>query len=224
MTCCATSNADTDRLFSRVAGLHRWRYRLIGLERTQRQLISGLRRAGIAGASLLEVGCGAGELGRALLQAGAGTALGIDLSAGMLAIARAEAAASGMSDRTDYYQGDFTAMTDRLPDADVVILDKVVCCYPDWQRMVDSSLAKTRRLYALTYPRDRALTRLGLRVTRWGLHRMGCCYQPYLHAPDRIAARIRDAGFRRIHTALTPIWLTEVYVRTEASTGLAGTP
>jgi hypothetical protein len=47
-------------------------------------------------------------------------------------------------------------MADRLPDADVVILDEVVCCFPDWQRMVGSS---PRRLYALGYPRDRALTR-----------------------------------------------------------------
>jgi len=214
MNCCATSNADTDRLFSRFAGLHRWRYRLVGLERTQRQLIEGLRRAGIADASLLEVGCGAGELQRALMRAGAAQAVGVDLSAGMLAIARSEAEAQGVSERTDYRQGDFTAMAHTLPGADVVILDKVVCCYPDWELMVDRSLSKARRLYALTYPRDRAVTRVGLGVMRWGLHRIGCCYQPYIHDPDRITARIRDSGFRRVHAALTTAWLTEVYVRT----------
>lgn len=214
MSCCATVNADTDRLFSRFAGLHRWRYRLTGLERTQRQLIEGLRRAGIADVSLLEVGCGAGELQRALMRAGAAQATGVDLSAGLLAIARSEAEAHGMSERTDYRQGDFTAMADELPDAEVVILDKVVCCYPHWELMVDRALGKTRRLCALTYPRDRRLTRIGLRVARWGLHRMGCCYQPYIHDPDRIAARIRDRGFRRIHAALTTVWLTEVYART----------
>jgi magnesium-protoporphyrin O-methyltransferase len=211
------SNADTGRIFSRFAGMHRWRHRLLGLERTQRQLVAGLRRAGIVDASLLEVGCGAGELQRALLRAGASQATGVDLSAGMLAIARAEAAASGMSNRTEYRQGDFTAMAEELPDADAVVLDKVVCCYPDWERMLDRSLGKARRLYALTYPRDRGLTRLVLRAMRWGLHRAGCCYQPYLHDPERIAARIREHGFHRVDAALTPVWLTEVYARARDS-------
>jgi hypothetical protein len=64
-----------------------------------------------------------------------------------------------VSERTDYRRGDFTAMAHTLPDADVVILDKVVCCYPHWELMVDRSLSKARRLYALTYPRDRAEAR-----------------------------------------------------------------
>jgi SAM-dependent methyltransferase len=215
VNCCSAIHADTGRLFSRFASLHRARFRLLGFEKTQRQLIEGIQGAGIEGAELLEVGCGPGYLHQYLLRSGAARATGIDLSEGMLAMARAEAQARGLDTRTDYRQGDFVSMADRLPDADVTILDKVVCCYPDWRSLVDRSVGKTRRIYALTYPRDRTLIRGSIRAMRWGLSLSRCCYQPYLHDPNEIAVRILEHGFRRRHIWQTLIWLTEVYTRVE---------
>jgi len=212
-TCCTAINADTGRFFSRVASLHRLLHRLFGFERTQRQLIEGLRGGGIAGAELLEIGSGAGYLQRALLREGAVRAIGVDLSERMLRIAREEAAREGLTDRISHRQGDFTLLADQIPHADVTILDKVICCYPDWERLVRRSLAKTRRLYAFTIPRDRPLVRAGLRLMRWGLNRAGCCYQPFIHDPAQIEARVAASGFRRIYEAHTTSWVTQVYSR-----------
>jgi hypothetical protein len=53
----------------------------------------------------------------------------------------------------------------------------------------------------------------------WGLHRLGCCYEPYIHDPAAIAARVRDNGLRRVYVARTSTWLTEVYARPEAANG-----
>jgi magnesium-protoporphyrin O-methyltransferase len=213
MNCCTAINADTARLFSRFAGLHRLRFRIFGLEKTQRQLIEGVRGAGLEGAELLEVGCGPGYLHRALLRLGAARATGVDLSECMLSTARAEARASGLQGRVDYRQGDFVRIADEVGEADVTLLDKVICCYPDWEALVDRSLAKTRRVYALTYPRDRLLTRLGVRSMRWGLRLAGCCYQPYLHDPRRVEACILGHGFVKSYSAQTSSWLTQVYTR-----------
>ena len=221
MNCCAAINADTGRFFSRFAGLHRLRFRLFGFERTQRQLIRGVRAGGIDGATLLEVGCGPGYLHRALLGLGASQATGVDLSAGMLATALAGAKAEGLADRTVYVQGDFTQIADEIPEADVVVLDKVICCYPDWGSLVDRSLLKTRHLYAFTIPRDRALTRAGLKAMRWGLQGIGCCYQPFIHDVAQIDARILAGGFRRTYQARTAGWLTRVYARVGGKGSLA---
>ncbi|MFZ0790971.1 MAG: class I SAM-dependent methyltransferase [Chromatiaceae bacterium] len=196
-----------------MAGIHRLRFRLFGLERTQRQLIDGVRRAGIEGAELLEIGCGPGGLNRALLRLGASRSTGVDLSEAMLAIARADAHAEGLAERTDYRRGDFTQMAGEVADADVVVLDKVICCYPDWESLVDASLKKARRVYALTIPRDRSLTRAGLGMMRWGLSGIGCCYQPFIHDPARIDGRVITSGFRRTEEARTAWWLTRIYVR-----------
>jgi SAM-dependent methyltransferase len=213
MNCCSAITIDTGRLFSRVADLNRLRFRWFGFEKTQRQLIEGIQSAGLEGAELLEIGCGPGYLHQALLRRGAARATGVDLSEGMLAIARAEAQANDLEERTDYRLGDFVQIADEVSEADITILDKVVCCYPDWQALVDRSLEKTRRVYALTYPRDRVATRAGVRLLRWGLKLMSCCYQPYLHDPKQIEARILGYGFIRRHTSQTINWLTQVYIR-----------
>jgi hypothetical protein len=139
----------------------------------------------------------------------------------MLDIARREVQADGLASRTSYSQGDFTLIADRLPDADFTILDKVICCYPDWERLVARSLEKTRRLYAFTIPRDRALTRIGLGAMRWGLSRAGCCYRPFIHDPEKIAERVIASGLHPIHEARTTTWVTRVYARDSQASKVA---
>ncbi len=214
MNCCSVVGADTGRLFSRFAGLDRLRFRLFGFERNQRQLIDGIRATDLADTTLLEVGCGAGHLHHALLHAGAASATGVDLSEGMLAQASAAARANGLEARTQYHLGDFVRIDHLLAEADIIILDKVVCCYPDWQRLLDRSLNKTRRVYALTYPRDRAILRAAARFTGSILGLCGCCYRPYIHDPRQIEASIHGHGFQKASEAQTPFWLTQVYTRT----------
>jgi SAM-dependent methyltransferase len=216
MNCCAISNADTGRFFSWLAGLHRLRHTLLGFERTQRHLIDGIKAEGVAGAELLEVGCGPGYLHQHLLLSGASRAIGVDLSQGMLAIARRNAGRLGLEARTDYRLGDFTQLASTIPPADIAILDKVVCCYPDWEAMLARSLERTRRSIALTFPRDRALVRTAVRWSSWVLRTLGCCYHPYSHDPARIEAAIRREGFTKLDERYTPFWVTQIYQRAEA--------
>jgi SAM-dependent methyltransferase len=215
MNCCATSNADTGRFFSWLAGLHRLRHSLLGFERSQRQLIDGIKATGVAGTELLEVGCGPGYLHQHLLLSGAGRAIGVDLSEGMLAIARSNAARLGLEARIAYRLGDFTQLAATIPPADIAILDKVVCCYPDWEAMLARSLERTRRSIALTYPRDRALVRAAMRWMSWALGALGCCFHPYVHDPIRIEAAIRGKGFSKRDERHTLFWVTQIYERAE---------
>lgn len=211
--CCAQSNTDTGRLFNWMVRWNRLRHRLFGFESNQRQLLDGIRAQGVAGSTLLEGGCGTGEVQRALLQAGAQRATGVDLSAGMLTAARREAARHGLADRTAYLHGDFVQLAERLPRADIVILDKVVCCYPDWQGMLDVATARSARIIALTYPLDQRMTRLAVRLMTRVLDRIHCRYQPYLHDPAQIRAHLQARGFGRHSAARAHGWLTEIYVR-----------
>jgi hypothetical protein len=75
------------------------------------------------------------------------------------------------------------------------------------------SLAKTRRVYAFTIPRERVLTRLGLGAVRWEMNRTGCCYQPFTHDPVQIERRVGSSGFRCVYEATTAFWLTQVHAR-----------
>jgi SAM-dependent methyltransferase len=162
MSCCSIPCTDTSRFFSRLTRLYRWRFCLFGFEKSQRHLIDGIRHTGVEGKTLLEIGCGAGHLQRALLQAGAHHGVGVDLSARLIGEARLEAQRTGLAARTDYRQGDFVDLADEIEPADIVVLDKVVCCYPDAERLLTTALDRSQRVLALTYPRDRAATRAGV--------------------------------------------------------------
>ena len=163
MNYCCPHDIGAARLFSRMACRSRRRYEKRGFPKSQRQLLEGLTQAGVTGASLLEIGCGVGYLHQYLLTQGAARATGIDLADKMIAQARELAQSRGLADRTDYRIGDFIEIADGLSEADITILDKVFCCYPDAEALLKKSLAKTRRVYAYTLPRNRWWTRLGAR-------------------------------------------------------------
>ncbi len=213
MACCSVPCADTSRFFSQLARLYRWRFRLFGLEKNQRQMLDLLERAGIEGSDLLEIGCGIGYLHHALLRSGAARATGIDMSARMLGEARRLAQTSGLAGRTEYRQGDFVELTDRIAMADIVILDKVVCCYPDPERLLEHALSRSRHVIALTYPRDRLFMRAGVALMTAALKLAGSGFRPYVHNPADIERWISAGGFRSRGRALTFEWRTEVYVR-----------
>jgi len=162
MTSCCVHNRDAGRFFGWFARRYRKRFARNGLEPSQKQLVEGLQRCGFAGATLLDIGCGVGYLHQYLLRAGAASATGVDLSARMLAEARAEAREERLAERTDYREGDFVALADTIAPADCVILDKVICCYPDADALVHQSAGKAARVYAFTVPRDRWVVRAAL--------------------------------------------------------------
>ena len=219
MSCCCPQASSAARFFSRFAGRYRRRFERRGFERSQLQLMAGLAAAGYGDATVLEIGCGVGHLHQTLLERGARAATGVELAPAMLAEARRWAAERGLAARTDYREGDFIALAAALDVAEVTVLDKVVCCYPDAAGLVDASLARTGRVYALTIPRDRWFTRLGVAVIAVGMRVLGSAFRPYVHSPQEIDARIRGQGLERVWQDHTVAWLTRVYARPAGAAG-----
>lgn len=213
MSCCCVPSSGIGKFFGHFARRYRRRYERRGFEATQRQLLEGLHQAGYAGASLLEIGCGVGYLHQQLLRDGAMRALGVDISEAMLTQARELARAAGLADRVEYRQGDFVELAGDVGSVDVTVLDKVVCCYPDAEALVTKSLAKTRRVYALTYPRDHGFNRVGVRVLGFFLWLVRSTFRSYVHDPRRIEGWITATGLKKRYENQTAIWLTQVYVR-----------
>ena len=193
------------------------RYRRRGPEPVQRKLLAGLTAAGVTGASILEIGCGTGELQRRVLAAGAASAVGIDIASGMIDQARAAAARTGVAPRTTFLVGDAVERAAELPPAAVVLLDKVLCCYPEIDTLLAMSLERAQRLYAVVVPRPHWLVavvwRLGIAVCTL----LRNSFHPYYHDWQRTAATITAAGFQRIFAARTLAWEAWIF-RRQAST------
>ena len=213
MDYCCPHDTGAARIFSRMARRSRRHYEKRGFMKSQRQLFEGLTQAGIAGSTLLEIGCGVGYLHQHLLEQGAARATGIDLAEKMIAQAREAAKARGLAERTDYRVGDFLEIADGIEAADVTILDKVFCCYPDAQALVEKSLAKTRRVYAYTLPRNRWWMRWGAKLMAAVLWVFRSPFRSYVHDPKVIEARVTAAGLAKRYENQTAVWLTQVFVR-----------
>ncbi len=214
MNCCCPHSISGGRLFSLFARSYRRRFAKKGFEPSQLQLLEGLAQAGFEGATLLEIGSGVGYLHQTLVERGAKSAVGIDLAEDMLKEARNWAGEKGLADRTEYLQGDFIELLDQVKPAEITILDKVVCCYPFAELLLNSSTAKTERVIALTYPRKRWFIKLVIEAMAVSLKLFGSDFRAYVHEPDDVERWICEAGFTKIDQQQTFIWLSQVYQKT----------
>lgn len=210
MSCCCPHSRSAGRLFSFFARRYRQRFNRRGFEPSQQQLLDGLQQAGFADASLLEIGSGVGHLHLTLLERGAASATGIDLAPSMIEEAQRWAEERGLAERTRYQVADFMDMDD-IEAADITILDKVICCYPDAEGLTGRSLANTRRLWAVTYPRRTWYTRLGEKLGAALMWLLRSDFRPYVHDPVHIEAWAGQAGFDKSFEKQTFIWLTQIY-------------
>lgn len=190
------------------------RFRKDGADPTTRALIGELRAANVQGATLLDIGGGIGAIHHELLDAGAAAATHVDASAPYIGAARDEAGKRGHDDRVEFVLGDFVTVAASVAPADVVTLDRVICCYGDMEALVAASASRAKRLYGAVFPRERWLTRVGVRVINWFNAIRGQAFRAYLHSTDAIDAAIRRQGLTQRKALKTFLWHVVVYAKT----------
>jgi SAM-dependent methyltransferase len=189
--CCAPT--EYRRFFSRkVAAKDARRYRERGLTGTARRLTE--LAGDVTGASVLDVGGGIGAIELELLTAGAARATSVEISAGYEDEAETLLAERGFAGRVDRRVADFVADASAIEAHDVVILHRVVCCYPDVDALVGEAAARTGRTLLLTYPQERWYTRAGLRAVNLFLQLSRCGFRTYVHPAERIFAAAAAQG------------------------------
>jgi predicted TPR repeat methyltransferase len=189
------------------------RYREHGPESTTRMLLDMLRARGVRGADLLDIGGGVGIIDHELLRDGVGHAVLVDASAPSLEMARSEARRRGTLDRLEFIDGDAVGNQASIDLADIVTLDRVVCCYPDVDSLVRLSASRARRLYALVLPRDRAIVRWVLRLGNVWFRLRGFGYRSFAHPNSRVDALAAEAGLHVAQESGTFVWRVVLYER-----------
>ena len=189
------------------------RYRTKGPDETTRILVDALKAAGVANASVLDIGAGVGVVQNELLSAGAQSAVHVDATAANIRAAEEESSRQGHRGRVTFMQGDFAALVDAIAPADVVTLDRVICCYPDMELLVGTSAAKARRLYGAVFPRERWLTRIVLALENVVRRLRGNPFRSYVHPVRAIEAAVERQGLTRRSLRDTFFWRVVVYSR-----------
>ena len=107
-------------------------------------------------------------------------------------------------------------MAEGLPAADVVTLDRVICCYPDMPGLVGVSAAHARELWGAVLPRERLITRWVLAALNVLQRLRRSAFRVYLHSTDGVTRELGARGFRLRHHERTFLWQVMVWRRGEA--------
>jgi len=190
------------------------RYRRKGPEGSTRLLIDALRAGGVEGLSLLDIGGGVGVIQHELFKAGIKAATDVDASSSYLAAARSEAERLGHAGLTAFHHGNFVELAAEIGSADIVTLDRVICCYPDMQALVSLSADRARRVYAVVFPRDGWLMDLASFFGNLMLRLSRNQFRFFVHPTAQIEAILGARGFeRRSYRTHGLIWQVIVFAR-----------
>jgi magnesium-protoporphyrin O-methyltransferase len=170
------------------------RYRAKGIGRLERRMVASAVAAGVDGRSILELGGGVGALQAELLAAGASTGEIVELVAAYEPYVRELAAEKGLTDRLTFRVADVLEDPSSASPADVVVLNRVVCCSPDGVELTSTASRLARRTLVLSYPRDRVLVRLGIAAINLGQRLLGRSFRAFVHSPALLRAAAEAEG------------------------------
>jgi SAM-dependent methyltransferase len=209
---CTVGNEFGERTAKREAR----RYRSKGPETTTRWLIEALRGGpdgDVDGLTVLDIGAGVGAVHLALLEAGAAGAIDVDGSPAFIAAAKKEALRVGVAHKVRHEAGDFVELAGGIEPADLVALDRVVCCYPDMAALVGLSAARASRRYGLVYPRDAWWIRGAGAVLNAVMRLIRQRTRVFIHKTADVEALVEAAGLTRRFFRQGLYWQVAVFER-----------
>jgi len=203
--CCDPRGCDKffgRRFAKRVAK----RYRKRGLDKTARRMVAFLEQRGVEDATVIEIGGGVGEIQIELLKRGAARTTNLELSPGYDDEARALLREAGLEERSERLIRDIATERDGIEPADVVVLNRVVCCYPDYERLLTAAAEHSRRLLVFSYPRRNPATRLVVVGQNLVFTVMRREFRTFAHPPSAMLAVLERHGMRRTFAQRGAVW------------------
>ena len=205
MSCCPSGACE--QMFSRRAARRSLeRYRSKGLDEIERRIVASAKETGIQGARVLEIGGGIGVVQAELLEVGAATGEVVELVGTYKPYARELASDKGLSDRVTFRVVDLVEDPDDVEPADVVVLNRVVCCSPDGIELTGIAGRLARRTLVLSYPRDVAWVRLAVGLLNLGQRLSRRSFRAFVHSPAKLRAAVEEQGLRATDLGKTGFW------------------
>ena len=208
-SCCNARGCDDffGRKFARRVAA---RYRKRGLDKTAARIVGFLEGAGIERASVLEIGGGVGEIQLELLKRGAANAVNLELSPAYDHEARALLREAGIDEsRVERRLHDIAAAPGEVEPADVVVLHRVVCCYPDYERLLGAAAGRARRLLVFSHPPRNLLSRGFLKLQNLGFRLSGKEFRTFAHPPAAMLEVCGAHGLRPTYAHAGTVWQVE---------------
>ena len=182
------------------------RYRKRGLDAAAQRIVDFLTAHGLEGATILEIGGGVGEIQLEVLRRGAAHATNLELVDTYDAPARELAAEARMTGRMSRRLLDIAATPDEIGPADIVVLHRVVCCYPDYSRLLGAAADHARRLLVFSHPPRNPISRAIVSVQNSMCRLTGRSYRAFTHPPAAMSQVLSRHGLRVNHRRRASVW------------------
>jgi hypothetical protein len=203
---CCTPRGYRQLFSERSARAQAARYRRHGPDPTSRRLVDLLKQRGVRGLTLLEVGGGVGAIQIELLKAGLASAVSVELTPTYEEAAGALLREAGFADRVERRVMDFAQSGAEIAAADIVVMNRVVCCYPDMPRLAGAAADHTRELLVLSFPKERWWTRAGIGLGNLALRAARRQFHVFVYAPARIFGTAEQHGLRVVFDQPGRFW------------------
>ena len=193
--CCDPRGCD--RMFgARFAKRMAARYRRRGLDPTAQAIVDLVTQGGVQGATVLEVGGGVGEIQLELLRRGAASATNLELSYGYEPEAAALIKDAGLGGRVHRRLIDIATDPAAVEPADIVVLHRVVCCYPDVAKLLGAAADHARRQLVFSHPPRSVVSRAVVATQNLMLRAGGRDFRTFAHSPDAMLAVLAGHGLQ----------------------------
>jgi 2-polyprenyl-3-methyl-5-hydroxy-6-metoxy-1,4-benzoquinol methylase len=188
-------------------------YRKQGAANTTRVLVDTIKASGVDGLTLIDIGGGVGAIQHLLLEAGVSSAVGVDASRAYIHAAKQEAERLGHTERITFKHGNFVTLAPEIDPADIVTLDRVICCYPDPEALVGLSSAHAKQFYGVVFPRDTWWMKIGGQVINLVYWIQRNPFRFFVHPTAEIDAITSANGLQRRFSRNMGMWQVIVYGR-----------
>jgi magnesium-protoporphyrin O-methyltransferase len=190
-------------------------YRKKGFNKTTRLLINFLKSLDIQGNTLLDIGGGIGTIQHELLKSGLSDVINVEASTAYINASKNEAERLGHKERIKFIHEDFIKVAHEVPITDIVTLDRVICCYPDMEKLVESSISRAGNYYGVVYPRDTWWMKIGFSVINLIEKVKRRKYRAFIHSKNDFHSIISKNKLKQLYFHRTKFWQIEVFERTE---------
>jgi magnesium-protoporphyrin O-methyltransferase len=172
-------------------------YRKRGLTRSEQTIVELVTQGGVQGATVLEIGGGVGEIQLELLRRGAASTTNLELSPGYEPEAAALIEEAGVGGREQRRLLDIATDPDAVEPADIVVLHRVVCCYPDVATLLGAAADHARHQLVFSHPPRNAMSRSVVATQNLFFRMGGRDFRTFAHPPDEMFAVLAEHGLQR---------------------------
>jgi magnesium-protoporphyrin O-methyltransferase len=213
MTGCCARHGQEEMFGEKAAARDARRYRERGPDPMARSLARRAGVRGLDGVTVTEIGGGVGQVLLELLKAGAARGEVVELVPVYEPHVRALAAAAGLQDRVEFRTADLVADPDARVPADVVVLNKVVCCTPDGVELAGIAAGLARRTLVLSHPRETWWMHAAAATLNGGFRVLGRRFRMFVHPTHALEAAVEEQGLERASERSGPIFRIVAFER-----------